>query len=166
MTTLEGQPLLTYGFRNATLRLEDTQGRRLESAETLVAADITGYDLILGYPWLQGNDPDIRWKDRSWRLRSAPSTDKTPVELSTPEDFLQIATEENAIIYGAWIAQDGSPSTTAMEETGLRLQGAVEVQIPSEYADLAEVFSEAKANQLAAHGTQDHSIEIEGGQPP
>ena len=88
------------------------------------------------------------------------------MELSTPEDFLQIATEENAIIYGAWIAQDGSPSTTAMEETGLRLQGAVEVQIPSEYADLAEVFSEAKVNQLAAHGTQDHSIEIEGGQPP
>ena len=166
VTTLGGQTLLTYGFRKATLRLEDTQGRRIERAETLVAADITGYDLILGYPWLQGNDPDIRWKDGSWRLRSRSGADSAPVELSTPEDFLQVATEENAIIYGAWIAQDGSPSATILDATGLRLQGAVEVQIPSEYADLAEVFSEAKANQLAAHGAQDHSIEIEGGQPP
>ena len=68
------------------------------------------------------------------------------MELSTPENFLQIATKENAIIYGPWIAQDGSPLATVWNATDWQLQDAVKVEIPPKYANLAEVFLEAKAN--------------------
>ena len=41
-----------------------------------------------------------------------------------------------------------------------------EVQLPSEYAENADMFSEANANMLLAGGPYDHAIDLEGRQPP
>ena len=168
VTTLGGQALLTYGMKKTAIRLTDTQGKRTESEELFVSADIAGYDVILGYPWLQGNDPDIRWKDGSWRIRSGTSAEDTQVSLEEPERFLQLATEERAVIYGAWIAnteRDSNEHADA-DESSVRLCAAEDAQIPRAYRDLAEVFSEARADELPPHRAQDHAIETEGGEPP
>ena len=167
VTTLGGQTLSTYGRRRAVLQLHNSQNRRIECEETLVAGDISGYDIILGYPWLQSHDPDIRWKDGSWRIRTATPLSAVSVELDAPEQFLQIVRKENSTIYGAWTSH-----TNCVEEPTLtfgsshRLFAASETSIPPEYLDLAEAFSEAKAEELAAHRPQDHSIDLEGGEPP
>ena len=50
VNTLGGHALQTFGNRKATIALRDSQGRRLESEESFLAADISGYDAILGYP--------------------------------------------------------------------------------------------------------------------
>src|SRR6266480_7548491 len=41
-----------------------------------------------------------------------------------------------------------------------------EVQLPQEYAEYADIFSETDANMLLAGRPYDHSIDLEGGQPP
>ena len=42
----------------------------------------------------------------------------------------------------------------------------LEVQLPSKYAEYADVFSEANANMLPAGRPYDYPIDLEGGQPP
>ena len=41
-----------------------------------------------------------------------------------------------------------------------------EVQLPSKYAEYADVFSEANANMLLAGEPYDHPIDLKGGQLP
>ena len=116
----------------------DQPGRHAGKAhgeqEVFVSADITGYDVFLGYPCLQGNNPDIRWKDGSWRLRSEPGAESAPVLLEELEEFLRLASEERSIIYGAWIAhKERDPDDRTTTDTPpLHLFGAEEAQIPLE----------------------------------
>ena len=167
VTTLGGQTLSTYGRRKAVLQLYDSQNRRIKCEETLVAGDISGYNIILGYPWLQSHDPDIRWKDGSWRIRAATPSSEVSVNLDNPKQFLQVVREENATIYGAWTSHDGCKDNSPSIDGYIhRIFTASETSIPPEYLDLAEAFSVAKAEELAAHRPQDHSIDLEGGEPP
>ena len=168
VNTLAGQPLLTYGWRKAICAVQDTQGRRIESEVNFLAADISGHDVLLGHPWLKAHDPDIRWSDGSWRLRS-PTTEQGPdIALVGPEEFQAAASQQDATVF-AVLACENTPCTlrTATADiTAPLICAATEIQVPKEYWDLRDVFSEAKANELPAHGPHDHAIDLEGGSPP
>ncbi|KAI9831740.1 MAG: hypothetical protein M1826_003071 [Phylliscum demangeonii] len=50
---LDCQPLVTYAVHQPKLHLEDSEGKKLIARERLVAANMAGFDLIFGLPWLQ-----------------------------------------------------------------------------------------------------------------
>ena len=173
VTTVGGTPLLSYGHRLAPLHLEDAQGRSCESEESFLAADIQGCDIILGHPWLFRHDPEVHWRQGTWQLRSPTDAASTPVSLLEPEDFLKEAKREDLTIFAIHASEDSPVRPTEDDEEDLiesgptlRVCSATEVTVPLEYQDLEEVFSEAKANELASHGPQDHEIVLEGGNPP
>ncbi len=57
--TIDGTHLPVHGVYRQTLRLRDASGADCRLAATLYTADITGYDVILGMPWLTCQNPDI-----------------------------------------------------------------------------------------------------------
>ena len=69
VTTLDGHDLLTFGMHRSQLRVKDTNGKQRVCTEELVAADMAGYDVILGMSWLEEHEPDILWKSKTWTWR-------------------------------------------------------------------------------------------------
>ncbi|KAI9881955.1 MAG: hypothetical protein M1823_006332, partial [Watsoniomyces obsoletus] len=53
VATLGGDVLATYAFHSAPMRLKDSEGRCQTVTGRMIAANITGYDLILGNDWLK-----------------------------------------------------------------------------------------------------------------
>ena len=106
--------------------------------------------MILGYPWLQQHNPNLDWANRTWSYTEL----STPPEVAT-EDQFSASTQQAGRIYTIRYA-DIEPSEARKPE----------VQLPSKYAEYADVFSEANANMLLAGGPYDHPIDLEGRQPP
>ena len=89
------------------------------------------------------------------------------MSLDNPEEFLHVVREENRTIYSAWASHDGrEDNSTSIDGCIHRISTASKTSIPPEYLDLAKAFSVAKAEKLAAHWLQDHSIDLKGGKPP
>ena len=168
VNTLGGQPLLTYGFRKVTIAVQGAQRQRIESKETFLATDISNYDALLGHPWLQAHDPDIRWADGSWHLRRQDTDSRPRIELIGPDEFNDEATQEGATVLAITVRCEGSNERSPLsgDLAPHWIGAAQEIKIPTEYWDLREAFSEKKADELPAHGPQDHAIDIEGGSPP
>ena len=88
-----------------------------ESEESFLTADIQGYDLILGHPWLHHHDPDIHWRNVMWRLRHGDNAERTPPTLLGLEDFQQEAKGEDLTIFALLIAEN---EREAPSDTGSR----------------------------------------------
>jgi hypothetical protein len=59
---LDDKELRIHGFCQLTLDCPDSMGTSKQvGPETFWAADFSGYDLVLGYPWLAEADPCIRF---------------------------------------------------------------------------------------------------------
>ena len=106
--------------------------------------------MILGYPWLQQYNPSLNWANGTW-LYTEPNT---PPEVVT-EDQFSASTQKVRFIY--------TVRYTDIEPADMKKP---EVQLPQEYAEYADIFSETDANMLPASGPYDHSVDLEGGQPP
>ncbi len=57
--TIDGTHLSVHGVYRQTLCLRDASRADRRLAATLYVTDITGYDVILGMPWLTCQNPDI-----------------------------------------------------------------------------------------------------------
>ena len=67
--TLNGERLTTYYYHTLPLRMLDAGGKQLKTADYFLAADIEGFDMVLGMPWLRNIDPDIQWTEGTWAQR-------------------------------------------------------------------------------------------------
>src|SRR2546429_350145 len=163
--TLNGERLTTYHYYTIPTRLENEEGERLEITDEFLGADMVGFDLILGMPWLYNANPDVQWDTGTWKKRKKNATSAKPLaQLISGLAFgtivraekLQVWTVDAKMLEGSEYAFGAHVSDA----------GAPPARIPPEYADLAELFSEEKANELPEHGPHDHSIELDGGTPP
>lgn len=59
VTTIDENLLLIYGFYRLRIRATDSAGVTLESHSRLFAANLTGWDMILGWLWLKELNLDI-----------------------------------------------------------------------------------------------------------
>jgi hypothetical protein len=64
--TLNGERLTTYYYHTLPLRMLGAGGKQLKMADYFLAADIEGFDMVLGIPWLRNIDPDIQWTEGTW----------------------------------------------------------------------------------------------------
>jgi hypothetical protein len=56
---------------------------------------MTGYNLILGYPWLAKVNPDVNWPKREWFYRRT-SVSWQNIEIVSPEDCVSEVLQEKA----------------------------------------------------------------------
>ncbi|KAI9775895.1 MAG: hypothetical protein M1816_005714, partial [Peltula sp. TS41687] len=63
VTTIDETQLQVYGVYRPRIRVTDNSGSTGESHSRLLAASFTGWDIVLGWPWLKELNPDIKWRD-------------------------------------------------------------------------------------------------------
>ena len=149
VTTLDGRTLPVYGEHDMVTRIIDTKGDIVEEKDFFHAVDIQGYDIILGYPWLQTRNPDVDWTTGRW----AYTPRSTPPEVTDVHAFHATATQAQRVYTIRYT--EATPSS--FEKTA---------DIPPEYEEYQDVFSEEAANQPPENGPNDHAIKLEGGEPP
>ena len=141
---IDGRSIHIYGSLKITTRITDRDGKTTQRRDEFVATDLQGYDFVLGEPWLQTRNPDIDWVEKTWAYTER---SESPQPLMA-HAFLAEASKAKRIFAIRYTMQ---PST--------------EPELPPEYEEFRDVFSEEEANKLAPRGRQDHAIEIDG-EPP
>jgi hypothetical protein len=66
---LDGHRIRAYGQQKLSVHAEDMDGLSRNHTHVFEAVDMDGYDMILGFPWLQATNPDIDWVQKTWRYR-------------------------------------------------------------------------------------------------
>ena len=157
LKTINGQPMQTYGVHYLTIEVVDTLGRTRYFQEEFMATDAGSEELVLGMPFLQCANPDIDHAQGTfrWRVYDAQAALETVqrVEVVEPEIWIDdVLKGTDAYLMHAKAVDDQLPSTP---------------QIPPEYADFADVFSDTSPYTLPEHGTHDHAIDlIDESKPP
>jgi hypothetical protein len=188
LKTLDGTPLMTYFDHALPVGVIDINGSERTSKETFVGADMYGVDMILGLPWLSHANPLIRFRERTivheevihpiaGEVRNGPAGERPGVAVVVGEnplssslvvavvgmqDILDICESEGVDAY----LLDLRPLTMSGPSSivGAALASGSN-EIPSEYLEFSDVFSENEARQLPKHEPHDHAIETEGDPP-
>ena len=158
---IDGNSLHTYFEHELEVFTTDSAGRIVFSTGTFLGADIAGFDIILGRPWLKGTRLSINWENDYWtycrendywtHCRENDQTATQKIALLNDQEFEAECSSSDAVAY-----------MIAITETDLANPDEPPRQIPlipSEYADLAHVFSEDAANTLPEHGN--HNLLLE-----
>ncbi|KAI9777312.1 MAG: hypothetical protein M1816_004800, partial [Peltula sp. TS41687] len=66
VAAIDEHPVQTFGVHYLEMKIADKQGTTVTPTERVIAANITGYELILGKPWLKRYNPIIDWEHHSW----------------------------------------------------------------------------------------------------
>lgn len=159
LKTINGQPMQAYGVHYLTIEVVDALGHTRYFQEGFMATDTGSEDMVLGMPFLQCANPDINHSQGTftWRVYDAKAALETVqrVEVVEPEiwagDVLKGA--DAFLMHVKSVADE--PLTPKLE-------------IPPEYTDFKDVFSDTNAYILPEHGTHDHAIDLidEKKQPP
>ena len=80
---LDGKTMPVYGIHNVSTQIVDSHGQAKQYENQYYAIDIQGYDLILGYSWLQHHNPNLDWANETWSY-TEPSI---PLEVTTKDQF-------------------------------------------------------------------------------
>jgi hypothetical protein len=129
-------------------------------------------DIILGHAWLSTVNPDIDWvKGTILYDRAKPICTEClqkftvgPVETMPIADLNEKEVSDIILVRGLVLAEPEEEVKAFQAGTDSAEKPA---EIPREYRDFADVFSELKANNLPEHRTYDHKIELqEGAEPP
>jgi transposase InsO family protein len=176
--TVDGSPVRVYGRHTIVTRATDMRGVSMDSRQSYIATDIRRYDMILGFPWLKAMNPDIDWDRGTWEYRASRQRDKgayrvtrvssVDMDLSSGPVMVLRCTFEGST--PKWnTANAGVPPAlsggcaTAFTGLGLYSVEVAEPQLPEEYEDWADVFSEEAAARLSEVTAVTHKIRIEEG---
>lgn len=184
LSTIDGIPLRLYQGHSLLVRAVDCDQRVSQMEHDVYGANMAGVDRILGLRRLHDVNPDVDWRAQTWKLRTtqgavptrdcdipesevrreevdtSPSSCKSDIALVNAEEFAKIATEGGVQAFAMRV--EAISHDLGMLNATLKNNR----QIPSQYAEFADVFSEEKANELPEHGLHDHAIDINGKEPP
>jgi hypothetical protein len=181
--SVDGHDIRIYGRHICETHVKDTRGETRMSTQSYLATDIKQYDAILGWPWLQAVDPEIYWKEARWEYRQS---DIPVVEVDAKDFQAELAEAPAFAIYvqpaqsmrdsgvtaGLAFPRDSGvtaslafPQMESMQDTGITLYSTevAELQLPKEYIEYADVFSEEGAAKLPESTRVKHAIIIEEG---
>ena len=157
------------GVVRERIQVVDFNGVSRSHLQTFFVSQFAGYDVVLGMPWLASADPHISYSQGTLAWRGH---EPAPVLPATVQEVL----EEGKAHGPAWImlpylATPARPSahvaaTTLGDGSEPAPAAAQEDELPIEFADFADVFSEQLAGQLAPNQPElDHAIETTGTPP-
>ena len=137
--------------------------------------------IILGFPWLQKHNPDIDWKEGTFKWRKAKNTPKPSMKgikdqdahLNSTQHPLSDEEKELLIRFTERMEEeDGNIEINAKVTASQQLhfthdekkkEISLEERIPKEYHKFLDVFDEKKADQFPEERVWDHKIEMKDG---
>ncbi len=160
----------------STFSVSDKDGRERFFEESLLLADVR-LDKILEMPFLTMNNADVNFQARDLQWRSYTTGEvfliTGQVELIGKKEFVAAALDpehEAFIVYIAAFSVDSSDEMHPLRRAQIAHLKADEalIEVPSEYANFADIFSPKLAAELSEHtGINDHAIElVDDRQPP
>ena len=155
-----GHSVRTYQNHSLQLQVQDSEGQTALTTGDFLAADIIGYDIVIGLPWLKRNGVKLDPASGTWRL---PVAQPSPPQLIGAAAFIANIRREKLqpLLMDIQDMRGESPSLAGIQA------GDAKHPIPEKYIDLADVFSSEEADKLPEHGPQDHAIEThDGAEPP
>lgn len=179
---IDGHRVRSYGMVSSDLRIQDREGTTRVHNSTLHVVDLSGYDIILGMPWLRITNPDIDWEVAAFKYRTFISDDGVAIMAphEAHEEILagataywldpKVTTTGDILLQTALIQRE-SKGRLRMEEPPMRLQEVTaedpeDLDLPGYLWDYADVFSEASAGMLPENTEHDHTIDLEPGSVP
>src|SRR5436190_14536275 len=137
---LDGHYIKAYSHRTLEVQATDSNSVARSRAHAFEAVDLHGYDIILGYPWLQVVNPDIDWPVKTWSYRTKDGADL--IEIIDAETLAKDLAEGCA-------AFAITPRRLASGKPMALFAAAVsENRIPGWLRDLEDVFSEKEAANI------------------
>ena len=161
VTAVDGHQIKSYGSRDMELQLTDALGAMRDEDVTCEAVNMQGYDMILGYDWLQHANPDINWALGTWLWRPlSPSQKKENTFIAFVDDGkIRKEVRRGGTLGILWCQPWGGSIRLNMIHEGEAL--------PPEYEDFEDVFDSDNADRLPEHASHDHAIDLlPGKQPP
>jgi RNase H-like domain found in reverse transcriptase/Reverse transcriptase (RNA-dependent DNA polymerase) len=147
--TIAGSKFANHGSVVTTFELQDSHGTWQAYHETaVVSPDVQ--TITLGIPWLRKHNPRVDWSSGKVEFRE---------KLDHPDALVQLASAEDVmkdVVFVGIITVRPSPTEESYKD----------VQIPEEYQDFADVFSEERADQLPPHRDCDMVVDLEEGKTP
>ena len=129
----------------------------------MISADIAGYNIFLGMPWLQQHDPIMRWFDFLWSLREGNEATSNQPQLGhfafvDPDSFNSIMDCKRLMIFSIKVISLHCPDT---DQCNYKILAATTVaNISCAYQRYAQVFDRMAANKLPKHNPQNHAINL------
>ena len=148
----------SLGKLDLNIEATSTFGERHAVKQRFDAVEAEGYDLLLGFPWLEEANPLVDWKNRTWSYW----TGQAHLLLEKPEAFVRHL-EEGSQLYV--MLPDGGDQTGAASGPRVRTLAAEQDLLPA-YDDFKDVFSEDAAGILPETSEYDHAIDVAGGEQP
>ena len=145
--------------------------------ERLLVTGLGKQKIILGYTWLRQTNPVIDWEKGTlkWRKQDKKERQKTPVTITEERDkeahlnatqnplpdhelalLISTITDDDDV----WINSKSTTATQIQAEINLKKKVLpLEEQVPPEFHDFLDVFSEEKAARFPEPRLWDHKIE-------
>ncbi|KAI1869633.1 uncharacterized protein JN550_005614 [Neoarthrinium moseri] len=144
LRTVDGE-FVTYGNGTVDMETDHLPVTISDHAEKLTCdiTDISGYDMILGIPWLRASNPRVNWRtgQLQWDTPGRNYASTQPRE-SAASEFRKIL-RINVMIKES--------------------KAKVNIAIPEEYQDYADLFSGELKTGLPQHTQFDHEIPLKEG---
>ena len=147
LAIVEGKEVVTYGSHDIGITATDSENTTKTHRHGFVACDfdIPDISFILGFPWLQDVDPAIGWRAGTWRY----PFDKAQISLLSAKHFKKASKGQTAFC------------------VVVKIHTTYSGELPVQYIDYADVFSEESAGILPEHHPMEHRIELQpGAEPP
>ena len=140
-----------------------------EIIEPMILADIAGYNLVLGMPWLQQHNPAMHSFDLLWRLckgngKTLDQIAPDHIALVNTDSFHSIVNYKRPMVYSIQATLLHHPG--ANQRSNRVLAALAIADIAHVYQEYALVFDEMAANELPKHGPQNHAIVLAGTKTP
>ena len=151
-----GHEVTVYGQSLIETHATDMRGISRWAQHSFYAANLRGFDVILGMPWLRSVNPEISWTEREWFYRES----RTTIYVDSAKKFVS---QDGILQMGLIMIRP--LSTTRDAGVSLAMVTVDEPILPKEYQDFADVFEENEDEHLPQVSSVRHSIETEEGKP-
>ena len=170
--SVDGHRVTVYGHHDLKTTAVDCEGTSRSRVVNYTAADIRHYEIILGAPWLYAVNPDCNWRQRAWSYRDDENDEEIEVKEVGLSEMMQDKGDTEIFMVSVQPAK--SPRFHSESESGPINSSDLELfsvgvrdQLPKEYADYADVFSEKDAALFPNNRRVRHTIPIpEGAEVP
>ena len=143
-SAINGEKLFDYGIQDLEMHVYDCDGWMNAYCGFFHAAEISGVDIILGYPWLHAVNSGIDWKEQAWQYLIDPGQ----VSIVGPEEFA-LEMEEARQVF------------TVMLSSLMKADQSAQVMLPRELADFQDVVATGEELMLSLHESVMHHIDME-----